>query len=253
MNGQVCIVTGAGSGIGEATAVRLAGLGAVPVLVGRTRSKLDTVRDRIEAAGSAATVMAADVTNTEDIKRIVDDTLREYNRIDVLINNAGFSSRNRTTLTLTPEEADAVFRVNVIGPLFLTQAVLPTMVKAGSGTIVNVSSVAGKRASLLSGPIYGPAKAAILNYTEYLNQELANTGVRACSVSPGEVDTPIMELRPVVPSADARATMLASDDVADAIVLAVAAPARSLVADIVVMPSHRRDFSGEITPAFSDS
>ena len=253
MNGQVCIVTGAGSGIGEATAVKLAAMGAVTVLVGRTEAKLASVRDRIAADGGAATIIAADVTDHEDIRRVADSTLEQHARIDVLINNAGFSSRNRTTLTLTPEEADAVFRVNLIGPMFLTQAVLPTMVAAGSGTIVNVSSVAGKRASLLSGPIYGPAKAAILNFTEYLIQELANTGVRACAVSPGEVDTPIMELRPVVPTAEARATMLASKDVADAIVLAVASPQRSQISDIVVMPSQGRDYSGEITPAFAES
>lgn len=253
MKGQVCIVTGAGSGIGEATAVKLAAMGAAPVLVGRTMAKLEAVRDRIKSAGGSASVIAADITNHEDIRRVAEGTLQEHGRIDVLVNNAGFSSRNRTTLTLTPEEAEAVFRVNLIGPLFLTQAVLPAMVEAGSGTIVNVSSVAGKQASLLSGPIYGPAKAAILNYTEYLNQELANTGVRACSVSPGEVDTPIMELRPVIPTSEARATMLTSDDVADAIMLAVTAPARSLVSDIVVRPSHRRDYSGEILAAFPDS
>ena len=253
MNGQVCIVTGAGSGIGEATALKLAAMGAVTVLVGRTEAKLESVRGRIAADGGAATIIAADVTDHEDIRRVADGTLEQHGRIDVLINNAGFSSRNRTTLTLTPEEADAVFRVNLIGPMFLTQAVLPTMVAAGTGTIVNVSSVAGKRASLLSGPIYGPAKAAILNFTEYLTQELANTGVRACAVSPGEVDTPIMELRPVVPTAEARATMLASEDVADAIVLAVASPQRSQISDIVVMPSQGRDYSGEITPPFAQS
>ena len=137
--------------------------------------------------------------------------------------------------------------------MFLTQAVLPTMVAAGSGNIVNVSSMAGKRGSLLSGPIYGPAKAGILNYTEYLNQELGNTGVRACAVSPGEVDTPIMELRPVVPTAEARATMLDSEDVADAIILAITAPQRSLIADIMISPTHSRDYSGEIRPAFPDS
>ena len=253
MNGQVCIVTGAGSGIGEATAVKLAAMGAATVLVGRTQAKLEAARDRIEAEGGAATVVAADVTDLKDIRRIVDSTLEEHGRIDVLINNAGFSSRNRTTLSLTPKEADAVIRVNLIGPLFLTQAVLPTMVESDSGTIVNVASVAGKRASLLSGPIYGPAKAGILNYTEYLVQELANTGVRACAVSPGEVDTPIMTNRPVVPSDEARATMLTSDDVADAIVLAVTAPQTSMVSDIVVMPNRSRDYSGEISDPFPNT
>ncbi len=253
MKGQVCIVTGAGSGIGEATAIKLAAMGAVTVLVGRTQAKLDAVHDRIEAAGGASHVIAADVTSLDDIQRIVDSTLQEHGRIDVLINNAGFSSRNRTTLTLTPEEADAVIRVNLIGPMFLTQAAMPAMIEAGTGTIVNVASVAGKRASLLSGPIYGPAKAGILSYTEYLVQEFANTGVRACAVSPGEVDTPIMANRPVVPSDEARATMLTSDDVADAIVLAVSAPPSSMVSDIVVMPNRSRDYTAEIGDPFPDT
>ena len=220
--------------------------------MGRTAAKLDAVRARIEAAGGAASVIAADVTRHDDIRRVADETLREHGRIDALINNAGFSSRNRTTLTLTPEEADAVVRVNLIGPMFLAQAVLPAMLEAGAGTIVNVSSMAGKRASTLSGPIYGAAKAGILNFTEYLNAELVNTGVRACSVSPGEVDTPIMELRPVPPAAEARATMLTADDVADAIMLAVASPRRALFADIAVWPRHQRDFTGEIAAALGD-
>ena len=250
MKERVCIVTGAGSGIGEATALRLASEGAIPVLVGRTEAKLQAVRRKIQASGGAATVIAADVGLHDDVRRVADGTLRDHGRIDALINNAGFSNPNRTTLSLTPEEADAVIRVNLTGPMFLTQAVLPAMLEAGDGTIVNVSSGAGSTPSLISGPIYSAAKAGIINYTRYLNMELRNTGVRACSVIPGEVDTPILDNRPTPPSNEARATMLMADDVADAIMLAVTAPKRSLIEEIVIRPRHRRDLSAEILPAF---
>ena len=250
MKERVCIVTGAGSGIGEATSLRLAAEGAVPVLVGRIEAKLESVRRQIQTLGGVATVIAADVTKHEEVRQLADRTLRHHGRIDALVNNAGFSSPNRTTLSLTPEEADAVIKVNLIGPMFLTQAVLPAMLEAGDGTIVNVSAGAGNAPSLISGPIYSAAKAGILNYTKYLNLELRNTGVRACSVIPGEVDTPILDLRPVPPSDEARATMLTADDVADTIMLAVTAPQRSLIEEIVIRPRNRRDYSAEITPAF---
>ena len=97
---------------------------------------------------------------------------------------------------------------------------------------------------------YSAAKAGIINYTKYLNLELRNTGVRACSVIPGEVDTPILDLRPVPPSDEARGTLLTAEDVADAIMLAVTAPQRSLIEEIIIKPRHRRDYSAEITPAF---
>ena len=161
MTERVCIVTGAGSGIGEATSLRLAAEGAVPVLVGRTEAKLESIRRRIQTLGGVATVIAADVTKHEEVRRLADRTLRHHGRIDALVNNAGFSSPNRTTLSVTPEEADAVMKVNLIGPMFLTQAVLPAMLEAGDGTIVNVASGAGSIPSLISGPIYSGVSAIV--------------------------------------------------------------------------------------------
>ncbi len=246
MKNSVCIITGAGSGIGEACSRMLAERGARVVLVGRTLSKLERVRREIEGGGGAADARAGDVSDVDAIRSLAKGVLADYGHVDVLVNNAGSSTRNRTILTVTPAEAEAVIGVNLTGPLFLTQAVLPVMLERKQGTIVNISSMAALSPSRIAGPIYGPAKAGLLNLTRYMNSELENSGVRACCILPGEVATPIMEKRPNVPDADALATMLAADDVADAVLLAVASPHRSMVAEITVRPTIRRDQSGEL-------
>ena len=185
MKGSVCIVTGAGSGIGEAAALMLGGRGAQVVLVGRTLSKLERVRRAIEAGGGAADVRPCDVGDMAAIRRLAEGVLSDYGHVDVLVNNAGFSSRNRTTLKTTPEEAEAMMRVNLMGPFFLTQAVLPGMLARKEGTIVNVSSLSATNPSLLGGSFYGAVKAGLLNFTQCLNIELENSGVRACCILPG--------------------------------------------------------------------
>ena len=251
MKGSVCIVTGAGSGIGEATSIMLGGRGAQVVLVGRTLSKLERVRRAIEAGGGAADVRPCDVGDMAAIRRLAEGVLSDYGHVDVLVNNAGFSSRNRTTLKTTPDEAEAMMRVNLMGPFFLTQAVLPGMLARKEGTIVNVSSLSATNPSLLGGSFYGAVKAGLLNFTRCLNIELGNSGVRACCILPGEVDTPTLENRPVVPDAAARATMLTAEDVAEAVLLAVANPHRSLVEEITVRPTYRRDLSHELMDPFA--
>ena len=251
MKGSVCIVTGAGSGIGEATSIMLGERGARVVLVGRTASKLEPVRRAIEAEGGEADARPCDVGDMAAIRRLAEGVLRDYGRVDVLVNNAGFSSRNRTTLKTTPEEAEAMMRVNLMGPFFLTQAVLPGMLARKEGTIVNVSSLSATNPSLLGGSFYGAVKAGLLNFTRCLNIELENSGVRACCILPGAVDTPTLENRPVVPDAGARATMLAAEDVAEAILLAVASPHRSLVEEITVRPTYRRALSHELMDPFA--
>ncbi len=243
---SICIVTGAGSGIGEAASLMLADSGARVVLVGRTLSKLERVRREIDARGGAADVRPCDVGGVSAVRSLAQGVLGDYGRVDVLVNNAGFSSRNRTTLTTTPEEAEAMMRVNLMGPFFLTQAVLPGMLQRNRGMIVNVSSLAATSPSRVGGAFYSAVKAGLLNFTRYLNVELENSGVRACCILPGEVDTPTLENRPVVPGADARSTMLSAGDVAEAVLLAAASPHRSLVEEITVRPSFRRDLSGEL-------
>ncbi|MCI0869455.1 MAG: SDR family oxidoreductase, partial [Chloroflexi bacterium] len=165
---------------------------------------------------------------------------------DVLLNNAGHSSKHRMLMTTTPEELRSVIDSNLIGTIFLSQAVMPSMLERGEGTIINVSSLAGVTPGLLAGMAYGAAKAAVINFTSFLNAEFKNTGVRASVVIPGEVDTPILDGRPVNPSRDARDTMVTSEDAAEVITLIAGLPQRTCIPELVIRPTYMRDTSAEV-------
>lgn len=246
---KVCIITGGGSGVGKAAAVKLAKKGFAVVLVGRTASKLEAVKAEIEAAVGTAAAFPCDVGDYEAVRGMVEFTLKAFGRVDVLVNNAGHSSPERSIATMTPESIESVLRTNLVGPMYCSKAVLPHMLARKEGTIVNVSSLAAYTPGPLSGPAYGPAKAGLVNFNRYLNNELRNTGVRACCILPGEIDTPVLEDRPIPPSKEARTVMLSADDVAEAIVLAATLPPRALVEEIVIRPTMVRDRSREmVTP-----
>lgn len=205
---KACVITGGGSGIGRATALRFADAGAVVFLVGRTKAKIETVRSEIEAAGGRAFAYAVDVSDRDDVFRMVEDVERVCGTVDVLVNSAGHSSPHRRLLSTPPDEIAAVINSNLIGTIYCTQAVMPSMLERGSGTIVNVSSLAGVDPGLLGGMIYSAVKAAVINFTGYLNEEFKSTNVRASVVIPGEIETPLLDKRPVPPSPDARRTMV---------------------------------------------
>ena len=246
MTGKVCIVTGGGSGIGRAAALMMAAHGARVAVVGRTESKLTGVRGEIERQGGTALVVSLDVADLEAVQRMAAEVLAAWGRIDVLVNNAGHSSAHRMLLTTTPEDIRATIDSNLAGTIYCTQAVMPAMQAAGGGTIINVASLAGVGGSLLGGPSYSAAKAGVINFTQYLNTEFRNSGLRASVIIPGEVDTPIIEQRPVHPSPEARATMVASEDVARAIVLVADLPQRTLIPELTIRPTHMRDISAEV-------
>ncbi len=248
MVGPVCIITGAGSGFGRAAALKLAALGWRLVLVGRTASKLEAVKREIESCGGVALVQPCDVGDYAATRRVAQATLKAFGRIDALVNNAGSNFKNLTTLTIRPEEAEEVARVHFLGPIFFTQAVLPAMLRQASGTIINVSSRGATHPGPIAGPAYCGAKAALINFTHHFNAELKNTGLRACAIVPGEGDTPILETRWVVPDAAARATMMAAEDVGDAIVLAATLPSRAVIEELHIRPTLQRDMSAEIPP-----
>ena len=177
---------------------------------------------------------------------MAEEVVRELGRIDVLVNNAGQNSPRRRLLSTTPEEIRALFDANVLGTMFCTRAVVPAMRAAGRGTIVNVSSMAALEPGVLTGAAYSAAKAAVTNFTRFLGQELRNTGIRTCVVFPGEVDTPILDQRAHPPDAKARATMLTSEDVAEAIAFVLRLPARATVTELVIRPTVQRSVEAEL-------
>ena len=133
LEGKVCIITGGGSGIGRATALMMAEEGATVIVVGRTASKVEAVRDEVTAAGGTAEAYGLDVADKPGIEEMVEDILARYGKVDVLVNNAGHSSPRRMLMTTTPEDLRGVYDSNLVGSVFCTQAVVPSMRDAGQG------------------------------------------------------------------------------------------------------------------------
>ena len=246
LNGKVCIVTGGGSGIGRGAALLMARNGARIALVGRTPSKVETVKDEIEEAGGSALAFGLNVADYDAVQKMASDVMASFGRIDVLVNNAGHSHKNRRLLNATLEEIREVVDSNLIGTIYCTRAVVPYMLEAESGTIINISSVAAIQPGPFSGVAYGAAKAAVNNFTQFLNADLLNTGVRASVIMPGEINTPILEMRPVPPSAEARATMADVEDTSELINLIASLPQRANIPEVIIRPTMQRDVSGEI-------
>lgn len=216
---KVCIITGGGSGIGRGAAIKMAQNGAKVVLIGRTAVKIKAVKAEIEATGGIARSVALDVADHVAVHQMAQDVLDEFGRIDVLVNNAGHSSHHRRLLTITPEEIRSVIDSNLIGTIYCTQSVVPAMLAA---------------------------KAAVINFTSFLNTEFRNTGIRASVVIPGEVATPILDLRPIPPSAESRSMMVDVEETSAAIYLIATLPQRTNIPELVIRPTWQRDLAQEI-------
>src|SRR5215203_870406 len=241
LGGRVALVTGAGTGIGRAVAQAFAREGARIALNGRRREPLEETAASIGTDSDAVLVVPGDLTVDADVARVAGTVLRQWGQIDVLVNNAGVNIPRRALAELSIEDWRLVIDADLTAPFLLTRAVLPAMRARGEGTIINVSSMAGKRPSVLSGPAYGAPKAGLNSLTESINAAERSNGIRACSVCPGEVATPIMELRPFPPSEEAIATMLQPEDVAAAILLVAALPQRATIDEILIRPTILRD------------
>ncbi len=249
LESQVAIVTGAGSGIGRATALLLGAEGATVVVAGRRQAPLDALVAEITRADGRADARTTDVGDPDQAAALARWTVEHHGRVDILVNNAGSSSRIRNVRWVGREEWERVFAVNMTGVYALTQAVLPDMIARGGGTIVTVSSAAALRPGLLGGAPYGAAKAAVRNLMGHIHTVLRDKGIRATTILPAEVDTPILENRPLVPDARARATMMQPEDVAAAILLCVTLPPRTVVEEIVLSPTVARDLSADLVVA----
>lgn len=188
---KVVIVTGASSGIGAATAVSFAGQGANVVLVARNQAKLDNVTSLCFEAGKKPLVINADVVKEEDAKRVIEETLKAYGKIDVLVNNAG----KNTTVTFGSQDTmaalDDVMTLNYRAVVHLTYLALPYLLQS-QGNIINVSSIASTK-TFPNGWAYCPSKAAVDSFTKSLALELGPKGVRVNAVNPGPVKTDIID------------------------------------------------------------
>jgi NAD(P)-dependent dehydrogenase (short-subunit alcohol dehydrogenase family) len=184
---EVAIVTGASSGIGAATARELGRLGAKVVLAARRPEALDEQVQAIRGAGGEALAIPADVSVADDLKLLVDRSMAEFGRVDVLVNNAG-AGWSRPLASTPPDRLVELVEVNLLGALLLTRSVLPGMLERRRGSIISVASLSGRVAM---EPLYSATKYGLRGFSLALRRQLEGTGVSVSLVSPGNIRTPM--------------------------------------------------------------
>jgi NADP-dependent 3-hydroxy acid dehydrogenase YdfG len=248
LQGTVAMVTGASSGIGEATALALAAEGAAVAVVARRRDRLDELAKRIEAGGGTALVVEADVTDEAQARGAVEQVVAGLGRLDTLVNNAG-------VMLLGPmeqapvEEWQRMVQINVLGLMYCTHAALPHLLGAaqdsprGVADVVNISSVAGRVARAGSG-VYNATKFGVGAFSEGLRQEVTKRHVRVSLVEPGAVETELTshnrpEVRETIKARFADMERLQSEDISDAITYVVTRPRHVAINEVLIRPTEQ--------------
>ena len=243
LDGKTALITGATSGIGEATALALAAEGASVAIAGRRADKLDALAKRITDAGGRAKAIMADVSSEDEARNMVLTANTEFGRIDILVNNAGVMLLGPITGADT-EDWRRMIETNVMGLMYATHAALPLMQAQSSGHVVNISSVAGRTARSGSG-VYNASKWGVGAFSESLRQEVCKNKIRVTIIEPGAVAT---ELTQHITNPEAKKqteefygsmTALESEDIAAAIVYAVTQPPRVNVNEILIRPTDQ--------------
>ena len=244
LDGKVALITGASSGIGEATALALAAEGAAVALGARRVDRLESLRDRIASDGGRAAAIEVDVSDEAAAKRFVEGARDELGSVDILVNNAGVMLLGPVAGADTAEWKRMV-DVNLLGLLYCTHAALPIMGEQGSGHIVNISSVAGRIATLGSA-VYNLTKWGVGAFSEALRQEVLHAGVRVTIVEPGFVETELQghNQNPIVVEQIEKmqqqiGDLLQADDIADGIRWAVTRPQHVSVNEVLIRPTRQ--------------
>jgi NAD(P)-dependent dehydrogenase (short-subunit alcohol dehydrogenase family) len=242
LKGKVAWVTGAGSGIGEAGALALAGAGMTVVLTGRRQEPLDNVAGRITKGGGKAQVRPADVTDERTVGGIADFIRSELGGLYVLVNNAGLNVPKRAWKDVGPQGIRTVIDANLTGAFLVAQAALPIMRAQKSGIMIHTASWAGRFIGPVSGPAYVAAKHGLVAMSHTINLEEGGNGIRSTALCPGEVATPILANRPVPETPETMARMLQPDDLGELILFIAHQHPRVCLNEVVISPTHNRGY-----------
>jgi NAD(P)-dependent dehydrogenase (short-subunit alcohol dehydrogenase family) len=233
---KTAVITGAGSGVGRAVALKLADQGWRVAIVGRRAGALQETIRLTGPHASRLTPHVCDIGKATAVEKLGKRVLAEFGDVEVLVNAAGTNVPNRSLEVLSPEDYHAMIATNLHGAYYCVQAFLPQMRSRCSGTIINLISDAGKLASPKAGPGYAMSKFGLAGLTQSINAEERAHGIRACGIFPGDIDTPLLNQRPQPPDAAARARMMRAEDVADCALFCINLPANVIVEEMLVRP-----------------
>lgn len=247
---KTALITGGGTGIGQAIAIDLAKAGVEVTICGRRAAPLEDTVKQIETEGGKARFLLSDMADPDSIEALAQD-VQNQGGVDILVNNAGFSSQVRSARYVGAEEWRAVMDVNTMGPAMLTRLLLDPMIEKKQGDVVLICSMAAITPSPVAGAAYSAAKTAAKAYMNVLQQEVKPYGIRCLTVCPAEVDTPILENRARVPNDKDRETMIQPEDVSAAVLMAVSLPQRSTVSEIAIATTLKRDMTADLEAALT--
>ncbi len=234
---KTAVVTGAGSGIGQSIAKTLAEMDLRVALVGRNREKLERTRADFVRGRDSAFVAPCDIADRHAVKAAVDQIMAALGTVDVLVCNAGTNVKNRSLEALDPVDWDRMIATNLTGSYNMIHYVLPSMRERKNGLVIQICSVSGIRASTLGGAGYSASKFGQSALGICLGREEGARGIRSSVIYPGEVETPILNARPIPVGADRRSVILQPDDVAAAVKFLVELNPRRHVPELVIKPT----------------
>jgi NAD(P)-dependent dehydrogenase (short-subunit alcohol dehydrogenase family) len=231
--GQVAVITGAGRGIGAAIASQLSSLGAATVLCGRTRAALESTAGLITQSGGKAEALACDVTSLQSVEAAAKHVEASLGRVDIVVNNAGVGGFGGPLHQLSPDNWEQILNTNLRGVYYMTRAFAPLMIRARSGHIINISSLAGKNA-LPNGAAYAASKWGLNGLSYSLAEELRTHNIRVAVICPGSTNT---DLSPHAGKDPAK--MLQPEDVAHAVAMLVTQSPQSFASEILLRPTQK--------------
>lgn len=226
------VVTGAGSGVGRAIALKFAAEGWTVALVGRRAEPLAETAALAGPQDGRIGLFPCDISAADDVEKMAAAVHAQLGDVDVLVNSAGMNVPRRSFAALSLEDWHSVLATNLHGAYYCVRAFLPRMRERGTGTIININSDVGKVARDLAGPAYVSSKFGLSGLTQQINAEERQNGVRACSICPRDINTPLLDKRPQPPTSEARAKMLQPEDLAACVWLVATLPSRAIVEEI---------------------
>ncbi len=241
LSGKTALVTGGGSGIGLGVALALALEGCRVAITGRDRKRLDDAAAQFPSE-SPVLVRTCDIADRNEVRELAAWAIEQFGRLDIVVNSAGVNVARRSMAELDPDEFDRIMAINCTGFYNVLHAVLPGMRQNRSGLIVNISSIAGKRALPLAGPAYCASKFAATALGTAVGLEERPNGIRITNIYPGEVNTPLLEQRPVPVPAEKRAEMVHPEDIAHCVIALAKLAPNVIVPELVITPTYQPYF-----------